>query len=108
MSDALHWPQTGLHLFYYDLPLLRPQHLKTGLLTSRQGVLLRWDTPSGRRWAEVAPFPGVSRESLGDCVRQMQAACQGLVREAWLPAVSWGLQQLHQPLCSRPGALPWN
>ncbi|MGV3523787.1 MAG: o-succinylbenzoate synthase [Candidatus Sericytochromatia bacterium] len=102
----LYMPTQGLQLYRYALPLRHPPHLKTGLLRQRAGLLMAWETRGEKRWAEIAPFPGLSQESLADCLAQIQRARQGLDSGPWLPAVAWGLQQLHCPLPVQNNAAP--
>ena len=55
----------GFDLFEYELPLTQPIVTKDETLSSRRGFLVRLSTDSGATgWGEIAPLPGLSRESL--------------------------------------------
>lgn len=80
----------ALELWHYRIPLTPPLAMKYGVLHEREGLFLA--APSG--WAELAPFPGLSRESLCD-------VSDSLRRGAVTPSVS-----LAQAMLTPPAALP--
>lgn len=67
-------------IYQYTLPLECPIPLRQGPLTTRDGLLLRLETPSGHfAWGEAAPLPGFSREDLAQCQRTLIDAATALV-----------------------------
>lgn len=78
-----------MQIFHYLRPYRRPLQLKQGLFQYREGLLLEVDGD----WGEVAPFPGLSRESLDDCLQALKAGSP----ERW-PATAWGCYMLQNPL----------
>ncbi len=81
-------------LWRYHLPLDPPLHLKNGVLSQREGLLLSLqDENAESHLAEVAPLPGWSRESLEDCFNWIVKNKENLSEKQSesLPAVSWGL-----------------
>ena len=59
-------------LFRYRLPLRRPLSLLGTQHAHREGLLLRLEDPEGYvGWGEVAPLPGLHRESLAICRQQL-------------------------------------
>lgn len=57
----------SLRAFRYKLPLVSPIRLKGEWVSHREGVLLNRDD----HWAEAAPLPGFSRESLDDVISEL-------------------------------------
>ena len=50
---------TRLSVYEYRLRLEEPLRLKGGVLSHREGLLLRLETADGRKgWGEAAPLPG--------------------------------------------------
>lgn len=86
----------------YQLPYHQPVQLKQGLFSSREGLVLAQTSPSGTCYAEVAPFPGLSQESLDDCLELLQAPQQLQTHRPLPPALAWGLHLLQQPLPPLP------
>jgi O-succinylbenzoate synthase len=101
-------------IFSYDLPLVTPLQIKGIRLDRRCGLLIKLTTEAGTvGWGEVAPLPGLSRETLDQAQRQVLAlrhALSSAVVEAehfaidaetpmallqhdLLPAVRWGVEQ---------------
>ncbi len=67
-------------IYQYTLPLECPIPLRQGPLTTRDGLLLRLEDPSGHfAWGEAAPLPGFSREDLAQCRRTLIDAATALV-----------------------------
>ena len=59
----------SLCAFRYKLPLVAPIVLKGEMVSHREGILLNRDG----RWAEAAPLPGFSRESLDDVIVELRS-----------------------------------
>ncbi|MBF2055571.1 MAG: o-succinylbenzoate synthase [Candidatus Sericytochromatia bacterium] len=81
----------------YQLPYHQPVQLKQGLFNCREGLVLARQSPVGTLYAEVAPFPGLSRESLNDCLTWLEAPDADKPAEP-PPALAWGLSLLQQTL----------
>lgn len=61
-------------LFHYQLPMNRPLVLIGGQHRQREGLLLRLEDVVGNvGWGEIAPLPGLHRESLATCHEQLLA-----------------------------------
>jgi O-succinylbenzoate synthase len=62
----------GVEAFRYELPLISPLVIKGRRLDVRIGLLVKLTSDSGfTGWGEVAPLPGVSRESLLSAQKQV-------------------------------------
>ena len=88
-----------MRIFRYRLPLKPPVPIGDGLMAQREGFLLEQDG----RWADVAPLPGFSHETL-DEVRNALTTCHN--GEA--PSVDfgrWCLERTWQPCAIPVGAL---
>jgi len=59
---------SDLRLFTYRLPLCEPLRLANVTLEHREGLLLVQTVGTESIWAEAAPLPGFSRESLADVI----------------------------------------
>lgn len=92
-----------MHIAYgrYQLPYHQTVQLKQGLFSWREGLVLARQSSAGTLYAEVAPFPGLSRESLSDCLAWLAAPSADRLAEA-PPALAWGLHLLQQPLPPAP------
>ncbi len=109
------------HLILYPYQV----SLKTGILKkdSRVGALLCITNEKGEQsWAEVAPLPGRSQETLADTYRQLDQKKLSILSKEWncsnwlshleqlhlLPALSFGLESallnllLFLPACTQP------
>ena len=77
--------------FLYDLPLVVPLRLGKQELISRRGLIIRLSDAEGHSgYGEVAPFPGLHRETVEDAVRQWQG-----IQPDWLgETVAEGLEHL--------------
>lgn len=88
---------TAFDIFYYERPYKQPLLLKQGRFFAREGFILKQSSDPGVHYAEVAPFPGLQRESPGECLTQLRALKEGEISiENLFPAVKWGLYQLNQ------------
>ncbi len=64
---------TSIQVYRYSIPLTTPIVIKKRKLASRQGLIIRFsDDHENSGWGEIAPLPGFSRESLEQCIREMQ------------------------------------
>jgi O-succinylbenzoate synthase len=90
---------TNVQLFRYRLPLVAPLRCGDEWLTVREGMLIRLQEGDQELWAESAPLPGFSIETLSQVI---QAAREG----AWDRYPS--LRFAHGFLCQRQatGRLP--
>ena len=61
-----------LSVFRYDLPLKRPFRLAGRQVDARSGLLLRLDDGHRHYYAEAAPLPGFSPESLDDIILKIK------------------------------------
>lgn len=97
-------------IFFYERPYKQPLLLKQGRFFAREGLLLKRVSDQGVHYAEVAPFPGLQRETLADCLAQLKAIQEKRTPTRLFPAVEWGQYQLtqgfNQPLFNSP--LPIN
>ena len=106
-------------LYRYRLPLRWPLRMPAFSLTYREGLLIELSSGTHSGWGEIAPFPGLSRESLDDATHFIQnhlkkiKALSGQDRcapqqFAWLedapPSVRFGLEAALLELdCARRG-----
>ena len=59
----------SLHFYLYKSPFVSEFIQAKGSMGShREGILIEWKHSMGSAWAECAPLPGFSKESLADCV----------------------------------------
>ena len=59
----------SLHFYLYQSPFVSEFIQAKGSMGShREGILIEWKHSMGSAWAECAPLPGFSKESLADCV----------------------------------------
>lgn len=59
----------SLHFYLYQSPFVSEFIQAKGSMGShREGILIEWKHSIGSAWAECAPLPGFSKESLADCV----------------------------------------
>lgn len=95
---------SGLRIWRYCLPLREALRLKQGLYHEREGLLL---ANAAGNYGEVAPLPGLSPESLDDCLAQLRA---GTPPQACHPALAWGYRMLAEPLrpLPAPASFPVN
>ncbi|MBN1467027.1 o-succinylbenzoate synthase [candidate division KSB1 bacterium] len=64
------------HIHRYSLPFIRPIRMVGRTLTTRDGLLVELQTVDGRvAFGDVAPFPGLSDESLDSAAAQLRHAC---------------------------------
>ena len=67
----------NISLYGYDLSLTQSISLKGKLLDSRQGIVISIKDETGQqRFAEVAPLPGFSQNSLEECLDQLIRLCE--------------------------------
>lgn len=94
-----------MQVYRYQLPFQRPFVLKQGTFKAREGLVLAAETSQGMQYAEIAPFPGLSTESLEDCLQAVRLCHNGA-----FPAQAWGQYMLHHPLKAlpEPQSLPLN
>jgi len=84
-----------MKIAHYTLPYHQTLQLKQGHFQQREGLILSQSGPTGTRYGEVAPFPGLSPEKLSSCLQALQQT----VHSYPIPAsVSWGLHMLQHPL----------
>jgi len=68
----------NISLYGYELPLTQSISLKGKLLDSRQGIVISITDETGQqRFADVAPLPGFSQNSLEECLNQLICLCEG-------------------------------
>lgn len=73
----------SIALLSYRLPLIRPLQLMGVTIRERAGILLRISDSSGNSGiGEVAPFPGLHRESYEDARKQLIAFKQSWTKKA--------------------------
>ena len=59
----------SLHFYLYQSPFVSEFIQAKGSMGShREGILIEWKHSMGSAWAECAPLPGFSKESLADCI----------------------------------------
>jgi len=90
----------SFRLYRYHRALAPPVRLAGQQHSSREGLLLRRDTPQGVRWAEAAPLPGFSREGLDEVIAAERR--RDWTRHARRQFASSSL--LYPPATSRVGA----
>jgi len=62
-----------IDFFRYALPLVQPVASRVGPLAERAGILIRLTDGRGRvGWGDVAPWPGLSRESLDQALAELK------------------------------------
>lgn len=67
----------NISFYGYELPLTQSISLKGKLLDSRQGIVISIKDETGQqRFAEVAPLPGFSQNSLEECLDQLIRLCE--------------------------------
>ena len=60
----------SLHFYRYQSPFVSEFIQAKGSMGShREGILIEWKHSMGSAWAECAPLPGFSKESLADCIQ---------------------------------------
>ncbi len=63
------------HIFRYQLPFVNPIEMMAKRMTFREGFILKLESATGAvGYGEVAPFPGLSKESLPDALEQLRHA----------------------------------
>lgn len=79
-------------LWRYHYPLHTPLLMKFGLLSLRKGLYIQYESPEYSGWGEIAPYPGLSSETLEDCLHWFRNQLHPLQLSAETPAsVAWGL-----------------
>jgi o-succinylbenzoate synthase len=72
----------SLQLYRYALRLTTPLVLKSGVINSRQGLLLKFTDDKGNvGFGEVAPLPGLSRESLEEVMGELQQISKSILKQ---------------------------
>ncbi len=62
-----------LNLYRYELPLTRPLHIGSRIFDTRSGLIVSFTDDEGFSGAgEIAPLPGLHRESISGCIKQLQ------------------------------------
>ncbi|MDP8305068.1 MAG: o-succinylbenzoate synthase [Candidatus Chlorobium antarcticum] len=89
------------YIYRYSVPFLEPMTVKGHRMNDREGIVLALQSENGehRAYGEIAPLPGLHRESLEAAERQIveTLAMQGghhktLVTEGLFPSVRLGLE----------------
>ncbi|PIQ24428.1 o-succinylbenzoate synthase [bacterium (Candidatus Blackallbacteria) CG17_big_fil_post_rev_8_21_14_2_50_48_46] len=91
-------------LWSYHLPLRVPLEMKYGLLEARQGLFFEIRRSDGSRgWGEVAPFPGLSTDSLQEAQTWLVQNAQDLRPSSAerFPALAWGLKMAQDDVFRR-------
>lgn len=84
-------------VFAYSIPLRKPLRMPGGSVSVRQGFLVRLSQADGCvGWGEVAPFPGVHRESLAEAEAELREVLSRMAdgRAGFvttLPSVAFGV-----------------
>jgi len=77
-------------LYRYSLPLTQAIEIRGHRMEAREGLLLKW----GKNWGEIAPLPGLSRETLEEASAEaivcLKSAKQGRHLAPQLPSVQFG------------------
>ncbi len=84
-------------LFHYRLPLVAPVRCGDRCLSFREGLLLRQEVDGQDIWAEAAPLPGFSVESLAEVIHAAQ-------QQAWdaYPSLQFAVASLDgEPLAGK-------
>jgi O-succinylbenzoate synthase len=72
----------SLQVYRYSLPLTNTLVLKSRLINSRQGLILKFtDEKNNVGFGEVAPLPGFSREGLGDVIPELQQISKSILKQ---------------------------
>ena len=101
----------AISLWHYCLPLSVPLAMRYGTLSQREGLLLELADAERLYWCEIAPFPGLSQESLADCCDWVRAYQNNLwAVPAPGPALAWALTAATQAanLSDAWGRVPLN
>jgi len=91
---------TGATLLAYQLPFTRALQFKQHSLSYREGLILRLNDNSGvSRFAEIAPLPGFSHETLADVKNELMAfsalpICHLLAHKSGYRSVQFALDSL--------------
>ena len=82
-------------IFRYSLPIKHPT------VKTREGLLLQLQKgPKTSSWSEIAPYPELNSETLGQALEQLLLCptCTGINFDALYPSVSFGLQSALQSI----------
>ncbi|MBN1561877.1 o-succinylbenzoate synthase [candidate division KSB1 bacterium] len=71
------------HIYRYSLPFIRPIRMLGRTLTTRDGLLVELQTDTGSAFGDIAPFPGLSAESIDAAAAQLLRACTALRGKAF-------------------------
>lgn len=101
-----------LSVYHCRAVLSSPLTLSSGQLSHRDVLLLRWQINGNAYWTEVAPLPGYSRETLPQCLSQIEQQLVPLLpapfdlvlkkSQRCLPAVSFAVGALLLILGDKP------
>lgn len=103
----------SLTLWRYQQLLHTPLQMKYGPLRWREGLFIQYESIDYNGWGEIAPYPGLSTETLEDCLNWFKHQSNPLEpTTAPPPAVAWGLAmatgQLRSQINTHHTALPLN
>ncbi len=67
-------------IYQYNLPLTEPVSIKGHFISSREGIVIHLQTDDGYEgFGEIAPLPGLSKETLADALAQVKKLKKKLV-----------------------------
>ena len=113
---------TQLTLYKFHIILTEPIQVSNKKLTHREGYILSLtDEKSNTGFGEIAPLPGLHKESLGDCLEQLTTldtlyldrlinvdtgstnymSMDWLARESWAPSILFGVEAAMLNLIAR-------
>lgn len=101
-------------IFGYRLPFRAPEPVGGATLTHREGLLLRlMDEDGAEGWGEVAPLPGLSRETLADCIRNTETVVRlwcskfpDALMTMRAPSIRFGMEQAAWHVAATRAGLP--
>lgn len=86
-------------VFRYRLPLRAPLTMLGITFHERSGLFLKLEDAGGHcGWGEIAPLPGIHRESESDCLAALQQLAPDFSRRSPLSSVRFGVAQAQQML----------